>query len=238
MRLSTRRAPLAAVSAAMVVLFATAGRAKATFEMQLSDGVGDNVTIYDNGTGDLSPTLGEIMFSGSVGNFTINVTTGFGSPVLAPGTLDLSNVSVTTTGGGTLTITLSQDGLTAPAPGLNTSFGGTLSSLGGGAASPTSGLTFQSEVISGAGSIVIQPIAASGSQFNGAGSASGSITDPYKLVEQVKMTLGQGEITSFDQSTTIAPVPSTMVLVVTAAPLLGLFCCTGLRRKRGFGAAA
>ncbi len=117
---------LTAGIAAVAVLVATAQNAKAVFEMQLTDGkAADTVTLVDtNGTGVLS-------YYGSIGNFTISVTTGLSKPALPaqPPQLDLNSVDVSSvTGGGTLYITLEDTGFTTtlPSPFLQSSIGGTL----------------------------------------------------------------------------------------------------------------
>jgi len=61
--------------------------ADAALTLQLWDGVGAPVEIVDGGVGDINATAGVVRFSGPVGAFSINVTTGFSKPVVGQATL-------------------------------------------------------------------------------------------------------------------------------------------------------
>jgi hypothetical protein len=79
-------------------------------------------TVVDNGVGDLDPTLNSILFSGTVGNWTINHSSG----VSSGSGLDLTSFNATAAaGGGNLTITLEMT--MQVFTGFHNSVGGTLS---------------------------------------------------------------------------------------------------------------
>lgn len=248
MRYSNSKGVLTAVIAAVTVLFATAQKAKAVFEMQLTDGTAANtVTLVDtNGTGVLS-------YDGKIGNFSINVTTGLSKPALPaqPPQLDLNSVDVTSSlGGGTLYITLEDTGFTTtlPSPFLQSSIGGT---LGNGTS-----LTFQSWVNNSAKPDLSNPYTGSapagstgtpllsfgpgGLGFSGTAD-SGTLTtlsSPFNMFATAVLTASGGqEFASFDGTTEVLPVPSTLVLVLSGLPLLGLCPLLGLPRKRKLSAA-
>jgi len=111
-------------------LFWAPSPAQASFTLTISDGT-NSVTVNDNNspagsssgaTGlplDLDGQSGSIIYSGSVGVFNINITTGTsnapGTPSLAQ--LTINNTSITSAGflgTKTLTFTLADDGFTSP----------------------------------------------------------------------------------------------------------------------------
>jgi hypothetical protein len=95
-------------------LFLAAEQAEAAPIMTLSDGT-TTIEVRDNGVGDVNSLEGAITFSGAVGNFIVNVPTGLSKPVLGSAAwpnMDLNDSSVSSIGGGTLTITFSDDGFT------------------------------------------------------------------------------------------------------------------------------
>ena len=99
-----KRLVAGAASAATLALSASA--ALAIPQLQLSDGT-STVTVTDQGVGDLDGLAGAIVFSGQVGSYFINVTTGVTKPVLGSAeepSLDLNSINVSGPGGGVLTI--------------------------------------------------------------------------------------------------------------------------------------
>lgn len=99
----------AAFAAGAGALFTTASDARAALMLELSDS-STTVTVEDNQPGDHSSTTGKISFSGSIGIFGINLSTGYSKPVLGSDTepqLRLSSLDVSSSHtGGTLTIKL------------------------------------------------------------------------------------------------------------------------------------
>lgn len=89
---------------------------------------GIDVLVPDNGIGDLNPLVGAVVFSGAVGTFVVNVSTGTTAPIL-PGPyphLDLASVNVAS-GAGTIIIGFTDMNQTAVNTGMTTSVGGTMS---------------------------------------------------------------------------------------------------------------
>src|SRR5215472_1729141 len=92
--------------------------AHATAELTLSDGMGHSVDIVDGGLGDACGTADCVTFVGSVGNWTLNVTTGVDGSAAAPAIIHLNSVDTAVANAGTLTITFSDTGFTATSPGF------------------------------------------------------------------------------------------------------------------------
>jgi hypothetical protein len=97
---------------ALGLIFGVSGSSDAAFVLQVDDGV-TLVTIYDNLAGDTSPAAGVISFSGAIGVWGVNVTTGISKPVLGNPSLaqlDVNSIDVSSGGAGTLDIFLSDAG--------------------------------------------------------------------------------------------------------------------------------
>jgi hypothetical protein len=92
----------------------------------LSDGT-TNVWAWDNGLNDNNPILGMVTYSGAIGNWIANVTTGAAWPILGSATspeLDLNTVDVSSTAGGSLQVFATAGGFTQPG-GIDFTAGGT-----------------------------------------------------------------------------------------------------------------
>jgi len=105
------------------------------FGLELSDGV-NVVTVYDDLAGDINLDYGVITFSGSVGAWIVNVTTGITYEVLGSqvdphillGSINVSSSNVSTSGSVTLKIDAMALNFTPPGPGaLDLEAGGTTS---------------------------------------------------------------------------------------------------------------
>jgi hypothetical protein len=106
-------------------------------ELELTDGTNTAlinsagtlvITGSVSGTASANLALGVFSFNGSVGNYTVNVTTGEGSPLLPTGNLDLNSVDTAPGASGPLQIWWSENGITTTFTGWGMSWGGTLSS--------------------------------------------------------------------------------------------------------------
>jgi hypothetical protein len=108
---------IALVAAGLLVL--SIPLAAAAVSVRLISGM-TTVTCDDGDPScDLNPAAGVVAFSGSVGPFTINVTTAITEPALGSASfaiLDLNSVNVSG-GAGSLTILASHTGYTGPLPG-------------------------------------------------------------------------------------------------------------------------
>jgi hypothetical protein len=237
--LSRRRFWLAAILGGVALLGATSP-ARADFELMLSDTAdGASVTIHDNGIGDLNPLAGVITFSGTVGEFAINVTTGESKPVLGSPTqakMDLNSVDTKLIGSkaDTLTIKLSDTDFGPTAAGtLKQEVGGTFS----GSVTSASFTSYKdpSNTDFGMGGTATPTLTFTTSPFSGSSAASHPAYTVYSMTQVATIVAsgGAGNI-SFDLETTnFVPEPSSMALAG-----LGALCLIGygLRRRKAQGA--
>ncbi|MGH7173832.1 MAG: hypothetical protein ACRELG_26420, partial [Gemmataceae bacterium] len=137
------------LAVAAVLLYLTP-HARADFVLSLSDGTGDSITADETtstftttgqvaglggyGSPGVAFAPGVISIDAALGGFTLNVSTAEGYPAIGnpdSAVLDLNNTSVSSSRGGTLTITAYQTGDSVvpgyPTGFLSSSIGGTLS---------------------------------------------------------------------------------------------------------------
>lgn len=207
----------------LAALVAIEPQAQAATIIELSDGINPAVTVFDGGPGDLSAVAGVVVFSGSVGAFNVNVTTGLSFPLLGSATapvMDLNSVNVSSGAVGSLTVKLTTTDYIGPVPlGVATlDAGGTTN-----------------------GSIVIDSFvdlgnAPFGMGFQTGGTLgspvpapfSGSTILPTPLSPLYSATIiativhdTPGDVTSFDAEYRIVPEPGSIALVAIGAGMLG-----------------
>jgi hypothetical protein len=191
---------------------------------------------------DLNPTPGAITFIGAVGDWDMNVTSGFGPPYETTSPLlDVSTFDATSsTGAGALTILLSVTGLIGPTDPL----GEILASdaIGGTNSVGSTNITTQTWLSSSdmafcdstsCGSLLNQATY-SGATFGGTNYASGSTgAGPYSLTVVVTVDSGgAADTTSFDNSVSV-PEPSSISLVLSSLAALALIAFRSRRLRLG-----
>ena len=117
-----------ALAAAALTPFAMVPAAHAVPDLQLRLTSGTTATVTD------PLHTGQVSYNASIGVFTITVATGTGVGSLNPGggqVIDLNSVNVTASAAGTITIMLTETGLTGTGAATNFSsvIGGTLGSI-------------------------------------------------------------------------------------------------------------
>jgi hypothetical protein len=211
-------------------------------ELELTDGT-NTALINSSGTlaltGSASATTimsgGVYTLDATVGNYSVNVSTGEGSPLLPPGTLDLNSVDTAIEGSGTLKIWWSENGITSVFGGWSMQWGGTLSTGAGGNVSATA-YEDNTNAFFGTQS-TIGTIGPQGPGVVGgaAGSSVATVTAPYSLSELITLN-GVGPTTySGDASLTpssdapLATIPEPASVILFGGAILTV--ATALRRK-------
>jgi len=224
--LRSRKLLPAVAALAVAVLLGTSYPARAAFSLTLHETGFADQTITDNGAGDLSSaTGGVITFAGTYGTFDIQISVGTSNSASGaqPAQLTINNTSITSTSGGSLTVTLTDTGFTAPGTGnafLDTQLSTTQLPLG-------STVTSHSEVNGTAGGDVALNTVSGGLREDIV--AIG--TTPYTLSNVTTFNLAGAGTLQFTGITTATavPAPAGVVLALTGLPVLGL---GWLRRRR------
>lgn len=203
-----------------------APQAQAAFVMILDDpnDAFSSVMITDGTGGDLNGVNGVITFSGVVGAFTVNVTTGISKPVVGPGQLNLNSINVSGSAG-TLLVSISDTDFLQGSSNYAASYGGTtqgsvdfsfLRDLGNAAfagnqfasgsfsASPGN-FAFENDIVSNVDA---------GAPFS------------LSILAQINHA-GNNQVTSFDAAISPVPLPASVWLLGSALAGFGVF-----RRKK------
>ncbi len=226
-------------------LLGTTPSANASLILTLDDlatvGVLD-IIIVDNGsvgtatpkgastTADGDALSGVINYTGVVGNFSVNATTGISKPVIGSGglgTIGLSSVSVSG-GAGTLEIMLTDTDFNAPFETI------ILANLLGGTTDGTilakGFLDTANAEFGDSFSLPEQGLFGPGSFSSTVSASAGVVVAPYSLTDIVTIVhTGAGQFTSYGKQLTATPTPepSTMLLLGSGLAGLGFF-----RRRR------
>jgi len=232
-----RRIACLAFALAVTALWA-APSANADMSLELSSG-GTGTILSD------TTNSGVLNYTGAVGAFSLNFTTGTSSPPLAgnPGTiasLDVNTLNISSGSAGTITIILENTGYYSPYS-LNTavgSVGGTISNGGTVTASAFVDSTNAVPVLNAssppgplATSLRDLNFTSSGSPFSASGVANFAGAGQFSMYEELVVSFGAGGGTfSADLSNVVtSPEPSTLAIAgIGGLGLLGY----GLRRRK------
>jgi len=210
--------------------------ASADMILTLDDLAGNSVSITDGGTGDDASAEGAIVFNGTLGAWTINVTTGLSKPVLGDpfaAMMDLTSVNVSSGDPGSLTIMLTDTDFellsVAPTLLLMNEIGGTTQ----GTVEAWGYLDWTNEEFGTGGLSVSQGPFGPGAFSDTATAVGTNVADAFfSLTEVVTIVHGAaGQVTSFDKLlTAMVPEPASMLLV--GSGLIGLTAFYRRKTKR------
>lgn len=210
--------------------------ANAAFKLTLDDTatLGPDIIAIDNVINDINPLVGVVTYSGSIGNWIVNVTTGVSKPIF-PNTpnsaaMDLNSVNVSSSNGGTLVIELFDDyvlPITAAGNILHGEIGGTTSGT-------VDFLKFYESL--GTNSVTLGTIHL-GPFGPGAFAGSQSVLVPaigsFSMKDVVTITHGEGiNSSSFDAYNEVNPVPEPGTLILIGAGLVGIAGYSKLKLRR------
>ena len=217
-----------------VTLTLTMISAAHALSVRLSDGT-TTVTVDDQGAGDANPTLGAVTFSGPLGDFTVNVTTGTSKPILPQATLQLSSINILVASPSTLpqtlTIELTDIGF-LPSGGFSTrqlvsTISGFLSASGS-SATPTQCV--------GVGTFDCSFATIAHGTFPGPGAYTDtrstlfSSGTPFSITETVALAFTGSGTSSLSFASTVVPQPRALLLL--GLGLAGLWALPMLRASR------
>jgi hypothetical protein len=195
--------------------------AQATPTLKLDDGLGNVVTIADGSGFDLNGNAGVVNWQGSLGVWTVNITTGVTKPAqgsaLAP-YMDISTYN-SSSAAGSLTIWFSEVGF-----GPNVSAASFYASMGG---TTTPGITDAAylyadagNALFGTGTQILQLGPFNTAGFSGSSTGMGLAGTSYSITEKVVLRSTGQAVTSFDYEASGSSVPDGGMTIT----LLGLAC--------------
>jgi len=219
--------PLVAAALVGAATLGASAPAHAAFTLTLHETGFSDVVVTDNNlaSGDVSLATGVITYSGSFGDFAVQVTTGSSNSTSGaqPAQLTINNLSITGASTSSLTLTLTDTGFTAPGVGpadVQNQLSTTQIPEG-------TTVTYQSTVDGQSGGAQLSLSGVGGNKDFGSVTLG---TNPYTITTVTTFNLGAAGTVQATGITQVAnPEPSTIVIALTALPALGLY---RLRRRK------
>ncbi len=198
--------------------------------LYLADGSGHTMTINDNVGFDTSPTTGVITWSGSFGDWTVNLSaTGVTAGTAAMPDLDLSISASTTNATGGYLIAYYADTDFGPTTGtLSASIGGTLKGTGSSADFASYYYAGNNVQPPGYYTTMLTNHSFTGAAFSGTDNVGFSATGPYGLYDVVALTQTTAGTSSYDANVSVIPDSVSTGLMIG----LGMLCLGFAARRK------
>ncbi len=211
--MKTLKSLLASTAVSLLALAPLSSSATLILTLDDLSTAGVDVTIVDNGAGDIDSALSFLAYNGKVGTWSFNTTAGFGNGTSDIFGIDLFSGNASSSAGGTLRISLTETNLSfGQAPGMLP-----ISSLIGGTTQGSIAYSSYADDANAAfgKSVLLFSGSASGGAFSNGSTVLTQLSDPFSLTLQVDITHVGKKTSSFDFAAQI-PEPTTLALLSVA----------------------